>query len=418
MSTAGGRDAEVPAEAIQRLRSNIADDPGQAWPWGQLACALDALDRREEAVDAAARAVELRPDAKLRDRLSGVLARACRLDRSELALAQLRLLASGADDQVPLARALEDMGLAQEAEAVWRGLLQADPYQLEAYEHLARNRQTDGGLRIAVVGTCQACTVAESLRRQLPGAWVAAYWRNLRPGDEAAWFTRQLETFDVVLSQPDKSGRSTRAAAYGFQQAIGFPQLVFTGFHPDLEHLGKAKLGHEGPFKAWHSRSIMAAFALGLDERRAADLFNAFTYGVLGYFDEYPAARVRLDSEVLRAGLQPLPLEGVFMYDPVHPTPQVLWTLAQAVCRKLGHEPAQAEAPSLRASSLVWPVYPEIAKRLGVPGSLSFSSIKGDDLTLEDVIAQSYARYAAAGAQALLDLPRVAQAVAALRPYL
>src|SRR5262249_20295512 len=139
--------------------------------------------------------------------------------------------------------------------------------------------------------------------------------------------------------------------------------------------------------------------------------------GMLGYFDEYPKASTLLGERLSAVGLAPPAFDGVFMYDPIHPTEEATWALGRSICRKIGSSPGDGEPPRLRGSGLEWPVYPEIAPRLGLTGALTFRGIDGRQFGLGEVIAREYERYGAA-ASPLRDTPEGAEAAERLGAFL
>jgi hypothetical protein len=134
------------------------------------------------------------------------------------------------------------------------------------------------------------------------------------------------------------------------------------------------------------------------------DLFNSFTYARLGYFDEYRLAvgqlrRIGEFMEVDLVNCLPRWLEsGCFMYSFNHPRMIVLLDLARLLLKRASVSPAVVyiDPGSVRGdlSGVTWPVYPEIAKRLGVPGDLAFK-LRNRTITLEQMIKGSFDSYTA-----------------------
>ena len=65
-----------------------------------------------------------------------------------------------------------------------------------------------------------------------------------------------------------------------------YPHIAFSGFHPDIRAFSYD--GAPVPSPTWnlHSAIIMAAFANGIPARDVPDLFNAYVFAVLGFFDD------------------------------------------------------------------------------------------------------------------------------------
>ena len=137
------------------------------------------------------------------------------------------------------------------------------------------------------------------------------------------------------------------------------------------------------------------------------DLFNAYIFALLGYFDEYERARQFVIGKAKEVGyeLEPHIVEwrkrGVFMHIVNHPKIEVLAQLAQLGAKQAGLSGALAPpegVPDRLARCQTWPVYPELARRLGVPGSLTFTGRKDvlfgrkatRTMEIDQVVAESY----------------------------
>ncbi len=93
--------------------------------------------------------------------------------------------------------------------------------------------------------------------------------------------------------------------------------------------------------------------------------------------------------------------------------------LARAACALLGLE-AEAEAPAPEdpfALFGAWPIYPEIGKRLGLKGEMTFVSPyeHGGAFALDEAITWYYAAYAKAPPGALAAVDRVDEVIGLLR---
>ena len=279
-------------------------------------------------------------------------------------------------------------------------------------------------LRIAVLGNCQAPGLGQCLRRLSPGAVVTALsWGEIDSAEQAERTARDLLDHDIILSQftknPAFGALRTDRLADKARRFVVWPKIVFTGFHPDLIEFGAVR----SPLGPRHSGIILAAFLHGLPRNRVADLFNAYVYGRLGFFDEHAKAEHHLLEAARRTDI-PLDAElprwrelGVFVHVPNHPIVAALASLADSICESLGldRRPAPAPTDDSLAQFSVWPVYPEIARRLGVPGSLSFKPPGADraPIGLDEMIAASYAAYERTE-RGLLDIPRATELAAVL----
>jgi hypothetical protein len=290
-------------------------------------------------------------------------------------------------------------------------------------------------LRIAVLGSCQASGFASCLKRLVPDADIVAFTVTMRKSAEIPEIAQRLPSFDLVFTQPLQQPFFGPLRTDELKQTIPslclYPHIAFSGFHPDIRAFGHR--GKPVPSPTWnlHSGIILAAFAEGVPEKRVPDLFNAYIFALLGYFDEYERAQHFVIGKAKEVGyeLQPHIAEwkkgGVFMHIVNHPKIEVLAQLAHLGAKQAGLTGALAPpegVPDRLARCQTWPVYPELAKRLGVPGTLTFTGRKemlfGRKTTrtmeIDQVVAESYRTYAELPAGAFTQ-PQIRSTVALLR---
>ncbi len=401
---------------LARLRQSLGDHAGEAAALkrfleaepdhggihGRMADLLEAAGQLAEATPHLKRYVQARPE-KVR------------------AWVRLAEAAEAAGDWVEAAAAWE------RADALLPNRIAASERRLAALslaEASARGPASARALKVQVIGNCQAYPMGRWLRALLPDAEITALnWGELRSEAHVAQFAKRLETFDALVAQPVKTQLQPlgqEALAAGPARLVAFPGLHFTGFQPDAVRL--IAKGLKSLIGEWHSALIMAAWRMGLPPARAQELFNAYVYGVLGYFDEYAKAETFLRRSAKRIGWDltaefeawPRP----FVHTPTHPRIEVMRDLALGVCERLGLEAAaDARAPPDHfVTRGAWPIYPEIARRLGLAGEMTFVSPfeQGRVLDLDEAIAWYYAAYAKVPAE-LLAVERVDQVIALLK---
>ncbi len=335
-----------------------------------------------------------------------------------------------------VARRLVVVGRGGAALLGWRKLLAWEPTDLEALTQVEEAELYDGRVvsggrarfhtrpKLLVIGNCQAYGVARSLRRACPDLEVRTIGLAEMMGDEAGatLFGRHADA-EWIATQPlnDSWGAlATETLAAQGKTVVRFPRVSFRGLHPDL--LGPNAPLYSLPVRGNRSAIIAAAYALGLPEPRTAELFNAYIYGVLGYFDVYPKARAHLIGEAGKCGMDIAPAledwlaQGPFMHVPVHPKPIALDWLARQIADRLGVAMVRTdpEPCDLMAPLGSWPVYPEIARRLGLQGSMTFhpGALK-PMMGLRELIAHSYRDYARFPRERVLE--RMAPVVETLR---
>ncbi len=321
-----------------------------------------------------------------------------------------------------MARRLGLLGDSAASAEAWRLVLAQDPHRAEGHARLAEIALYDAiepvqkapalpprrRPRLVVIGNCQAYGLARCLRWLCPEAEVRAIGlAEIDDRTSADAIAAHHADADHVITQyvdaPAYGNLRSKLLRGSGKPMIYFPRINFRGFHPDLLRAGTAPL--KGfPTKGFHSALILAAHARGVPQGEVSSLFNAYIYAVLGYFDEYAKAQRFHIQDARRFGVKLAPMirdwrrNGVFVHVPNHPTLPVFWSIAQSVAGPLGLQGRDVD-PALAddfETFGVWPVYPEIARRLDVEGSLEFR-LGGSraPIGLDELIDRSYRAYAA-----------------------
>jgi len=268
-------------------------------------------------------------------------------------------------------------------------------------------------LKIAVVGNCQAPGIVAGLHALLPEATVEG-WHFGAQKITANELLGRLGGFDVVVKNLPEGHTGgmfdLERLSRHCPTAVAIPAVAFTGFHPDIAYVFQGDQAVPGIFGDYHSAIIAAAWTLGLPQSRVPALFNSLVYARLGYFDAYPNAVQELLRQHREQEYEIAPhldrwrAGGAFMYTINHPCIGVLSTLATMAAVRAGLVPPDTPPPAgvldhLEASGW-WPVYPELAQRIGVAGSTTFVRGRHEahdaprEMTLPEAIEVSYRRYA------------------------
>ena len=188
---------------------------------------------------------------------------------------------------------------------------------------------------------------------------------------------------------------------------LRIPNLYFNGFHPDIVHVTAPDGTPLGSAAGEYASAILVyGWKLGLDHEQIRAFFSADAYERLGYTSVWDRAveytRARFDaSDVDFAGWYlPLVRRGTFMLTDNHPAIVALVQLARQLGALLGADPELIAFPweqvipdGLLATSTVWPVYPELASRLGVAGGYLWRGADGALFDLDGFISRSLAGY-------------------------
>ena len=247
---------------------------------------------------------------------------------------------------------------------------------------------------------CQAIGLANCL--SLLSSEIAVETHDtLTLGDHRDEVLASIDRYDRVLVSP---GIETL-----FQLDLGeranvwrLPNLHFGAYHPDACVLAQEGELSTGPLGLYHSALAYAAFRCGMDEAQAVGLFNADSYRALGYFDRWAADRDQLIAGFRNRGFAIGPAfvgwsrRGPFMHTPNRPKIECLLDVARMVLTRAGlpvHDSGHVPIDNL-ANGPGFPVYPEIAARLGVRGSYLFKEeMRCVQLDLEQFVAECFAQY-------------------------
>jgi tetratricopeptide (TPR) repeat protein len=374
------------------LRTLAEASPGGPWHWRALA---DCLNR-----------------------LGNTNGEALALDKA--------LSSLGAPHNKVLAFALEAAhrltGMGHElAPSAWERVLAYAPHSMEARAGLEETRLYGSSTkrdaapailqgarqRVLVVGNCQAFGVGRQLRSLCPGAEVRTVSiAEVRKPEDADALAARLAAMDVVITQRLDPSRYGELGSARLKRRTGqlayYPNILFRGFHPDIARIG-ADPAYPVPNRGLHSAIVRSAHVLGVPRDQVPDLFNTYIYGVLGYFDEHAKSEAWQIGDAARSGLnlEPLLVEwraiGVWVHIPNHPVPTVFRSIAKQTAADLGLETADVVVePIDELKSLgTWPVYPEIAARLGLQGGLTFELGRdAPQMEIDEFIAHSYRIYA------------------------
>jgi hypothetical protein len=220
--------------------------------------------------------------------------------------------------------------------------------------------------------------------------------------DLEGWKNR-LPTFDSVVTNREMVTAHSDAFS-GLDNIIYFPILFFRAMHPDLCHVHVGEAISNGPLMEYHSAMIFAAYKSGIAADRVPELFCHDNFNALGFYDLWASEKeglldrgaqegVDLRAPFRRWARRPEP----FMHSFNHPTINVIYDTSKALAESRDWEIRESphRPHDTLANSAVFPVYPELANRLGLAeGSYCFKpSGVYETLTLREFVNLSYAEY-------------------------
>jgi hypothetical protein len=261
------------------------------------------------------------------------------------------------------------------------------------------------------VGNCQVRAIVQCASAALGLAPV--YLQAAELGPDACRLLKFLPKADLVFAQPEPCANIVRKIVGSSDRpelpVIAAPRLYFPGFHPDLATPVKAAgKCPDLPMGTANSAILLAAWREGLEPEQALTLFRDEVYEALGYYGAYASAAEMLVQECRISGLDAQPLidtwirGGPFFYVPLHPKIVVINDITLHLLQNAGFDcerPAYSE--DLLARNVIWPVYPEIAQRLGFAGDYVFrpnnpaGEVSGRlaPMSLDDFVQRTFAAY-------------------------
>jgi hypothetical protein len=218
---------------------------------------------------------------------------------------------------------------------------------------------------------------------------------------QASSIRGRLRDYDRILVAPQLE-RELGEEWVGHAKVWRIPTISFNAYHPDICYLLESGSAVKGPLGDYHSLIAYAAFECGLSETSTLTLYRESMYDSLGYFQRWDHARSTLIENFTRNGMDiaakfvDWSRTGPFMYSFNHPRVHCVRDVAEAILTRAGLDSIYRDAlpHDNLANGPIFPVYPEIAARLGVEGSHLFKlSGKYQFIRLEEFISESFHIY-------------------------
>lgn len=268
---------------------------------------------------------------------------------------------------------------------------------------------------LAVIGNCQIASICSALRFFAPRIkvnllTVTEVKERFKNIDELADAMRDHDyVFCQEFSEGIVPGGDSSVLAAKLPGLFRFPSIVFPAFHPDIVYVqlkednGTLSL-LKSPLGDYHSSLILYGFILGFTPSQTQQLFCEDVLRRIGFLDMWLPAQTKvlasahnlsmsLDKEFMTWARR-----GCFMHSLNHPRSFVLSDLARALLQraKLSFRDVDPD-PFLiddLMSSIIWPVYPPVARALGCPGSYVFKKqMEQTFYDLDELIVESFGIY-------------------------
>ena len=285
------------------------------------------------------------------------------------------------------------------------------------------------GLKIRVLSGCQMDGLVCALRILLRTADVEGFHTYRLLGNDREEIHADVRSADILFAAPleAKFGDLSFGRILTLGPRIQFiPDVVFAAFHPDIVYLERADGSNvQTPMTNYNSLVAVAAYLNGFDVKQTVRLYNAYTYQALSYFLLLEGSKASLLADFASHGIDLgealsrwLTRPDAFMYSVNHPRNFVLADVAVASSRAAGvwderSAPDFDTMPDHLAGWVVYPVFKEIAARLGKVGSKVFKLVGPDDtncLSLDAFVAKSFESYQQDDTARWVVTPRIASA--------
>ncbi|MBV9858888.1 MAG: hypothetical protein JO038_02115 [Alphaproteobacteria bacterium] len=235
------------------------------------------------------------------------------------------------------------------------------------------------GRSVVVSSNCQTGGLGACFQALMPQDDITAIPMITNPGQDATGLIEALCRADIWIALDYQDFLTTHAITNRNDrlQCIAIPSIDFGAFHPDLCYAGNASTN---TLTLPHYNSAIGVWAYKncIEPSDAVRLYNAASFRDLGYLDCWNSTATELRQAFVRAELPfdkfflPVKRSGVFMYSTNHPKISALAALAKIVMRRIGEGDMIFDKPvevsDALAGDVLWPIYPEVAEGLALPG--------------------------------------------------
>lgn len=270
--------------------------------------------------------------------------------------------------------------------------------------------------KIAVIGNCQADVILKFIKLLRPELQLTKFTHADALNEKNREKNENiLEESDIIFSNPfrsDKFGRFSYNYLKSKDNSYFFQPFSFPAFHPDCVYIGiKQALPKSSPVGDYSSSIAVYSFLHGLSVEETLQMYNHDVYQELGFFDIWAPSRKSLLENSKQLGLdltdafENWKKRGLFMHVINHPFTFVMLDITKMLLSSAGltvpsYNPEKFLADR-GANDIVWPVYPEIAEKLGLKGEMLFKMSdrlappdeRPKILELEEFIHGSFERY-------------------------
>ncbi len=196
-------------------------------------------------------------------------------------------------------------------------------------------------MKVLLLGNCHSDTLRQILTILLPGA-------NVSRVDIAAYkpAATPLDEFDFVLVQDHTRLATVMESHRADPRVIGFPNVIFNGYHPDMVALRRS---NGGTVESRVSAIAWFSQLCGLSQAECVALYRPQFVDRLNYGGVFKVAQNQLIEALDRNGMcghhyfDKWHLHAPFMLNPGHPRLFVMVDIARHLCSAMGLRPSIAD---------------------------------------------------------------------------
>jgi hypothetical protein len=307
------------------------------------------------------------------------------------------------------------MAVESEAKIAW--ILTRSP---EYFQNRFRNIKFDSSAsnKLLIIGNCQAAVIGKLLEAMSVDTSVVTVGLESSNYDGILSGNLDLSSYmeecnNVVIHNIHASFIEKLSKTYPdfLEKRITIPAISYTAFHPDMGYINREDGTHfGGPTGDYQSLIAFWAWQNALSSDEALSLYRYDVYEFLGYFEQKTTSDQFLIGLGKSMGIAMEPLitkwaaRGCFMHSINHPKLYVLADVARLLLDRAGISYTPNVENYLTddlAMLQSWDIYPEVASKLGLPGSYTFKRHRHQGtesrpvpiLTLKEFVERSYAAF-------------------------
>ena len=229
---------------------------------------------------------------------------------------------------------------------------------------------------VLFISNCQTFGLVNALRQYTSDYQFEALTIGDVQGKSDTYLIDELSKYKHILCARHVAGSLNKIECLK-EKVTPIPVVGFDGYHPDIIWFSRATVSAHAPLGPNGSSIVLAAFLAGCSVDETIGYFNSKVYEAAGYFGRWDSAKTKLFADFRAVGFVAEDhfyrwcASGAFMLTTNHPRIAVLTDVARDALTKIGCRPTNDFADCAdNLLALGWfPVYPEIAARVGAAGS-------------------------------------------------